>query len=341
MRKLNTFISSNFRPDIVGGTLDKAHQSRLILKKVKKEEKKIIVLNAVCFGPKTDKVLVNLEHAVTKKDKIEVLYYEDIHNRWSFTCTNNEQYIILQQSDSSEIYIKARTLYVRGCYIEPSDKNWSILGELFNFVDMWNGKLICPPSKQLNNESKLYQLNNSLRKCSKNSDKISIGKSHVLKGRESLENLDPNKEYIVKSLSGVRSIVVDCSEFKSWNSESLCNTPVLFQEKVRGSDVRSHIINQSIFTNKFGEKEKVDYRYDQAFNDMEYIEKLPDDMEEFICNVSEFEGNNLMGLDFIYSNGMYTVLEANPCPGWSAYHECNGIENNKFVKKLIETLKDD
>ena len=45
-----------------------------------------------------------------------------------------------------------------------------------------------------------------------------------------------------------------------------------------------------------------------------------------------------MGIDFIKSENGYVVLEANPSPGWSAYHECNGIEIDAFMKDLLEEL---
>jgi glutathione synthase/RimK-type ligase-like ATP-grasp enzyme len=55
--------------------------------------------------------------------------------------------------------------------------------------------------------------------------------------------------------------------------------------------------------------------------------------------VTKNEENTLMGIDFIKTEKGYVVLEANPSPGWSAYHECNGIENDSFIDDLLEELK--
>jgi len=45
-----------------------------------------------------------------------------------------------------------------------------------------------------------------------------------------------------------------------------------------------------------------------------------------------------MGIDLIQSGNLYVVLEANPSPGWSAYPESNGIENDSFMDDLLEEL---
>lgn len=339
MSLLGSFIGQKFRPVINGGCLDKCHKSRFNLDKDNLDTATQIKVNTIAFGPKQDKVLLNLEHALNEQDKILVLYYEDLHKRWTFVKNNSESYFVFRQNAMQQVRIDCNNLYIRGCQIESQDKYWVLLGEFFNFVDCWSGKVICAPHKQNHNESKLYQLNSSLKKACKTAKGISIGKSYVRKGLTSLKTLPKDKSLIVKSLSGVRSIVVDEQEFFTWNENNLCNLPVLFQEKVPGNDLRVHIVNKNVYAKICKDKSKTDYRYDKNFNNLLSAFNVEDEVKNFCRKVSEYEDNPLMGIDFIKNKDGYVVLEANPSPGWSAYHECNGIDLDDFMKDLLAELK--
>lgn len=338
MSQLKSFIDANHRPEIVGGRLDKTHKTKFLLDYSNSAYLDELVVNAIAFGPKQDKVLLNLEQAIRSEDQILVFYYEDLHNRWSFVQTPTESYFIFKKNDIEQYKIKANSLYIRGCQIDREDEYWVLVGEFYNFVDCWDGKIICAPKKQNNNESKLYQLNTSLKDASKDTN-ISIGKSYVIKGTNAFEYLSNDKSYIVKSLSGIRSIVVDDKEFKKWPQSSINNLPVLIQEKISGNDLRVHVVNSNVYGKLSLTKEVVDYRYDANFFALQDFHDFSDELKQFCIAVTEYEDNPLMGIDFIKSDTGYVVLEANPSPGWSAYHECNGIENNPFINDLLIELK--
>lgn len=338
MSQLNTFISASFRPAITGGFLDKSHTTKFFIENKNNLTRKKIHVNAVCFGPKSDRVLMNFEHAICEEDNILVFYYEDIHKRWTYQCHENEQYFIYKKNTSEELIVNAHTLYIRGCYIDPKDEFWTVLGYFYNFVELCGVKLVCSPNNQLTNESKLFQLNNSLLKSSKDNELISIGKSFVIKRVHHQKRLDKRKSYIVKSLSGIRSIVVDNQEFSQWETNNLNSLPVLFQEKIDGNDLRAHVVKNKIYAKISSTKDNVDYRYDDSFFKMSAYENIEPELEQFILQVTKHEQNRLMGIDFIKTGNKYTVLEANPSPGWSAYHECRGVEKEPFVADLIEEL---
>lgn len=338
MHKLESFISNNFRPEINGGRLDKNHQSKFMLDYSKTVNLETKNLNAIAFGPKKDKVLLNLEHALRDEDKILILYYEDLHKKWTFVKTNDETYFLYKQNHNLQYKIKPQSLYIRGCQIDVDDKYWMILGEFYNFVDCWEQKVICAPKNQNNNESKLYQLNTSLKKSRINKS-ISIGTSYVIKGHDFFNKMDKNKSYIVKSLSGIRSIVVDEKEFTKWNTENLNSLPILFQEKVIGNDLRVHLVNKQLYGKISLEKEAVDYRYDSNFSTLKDFNNFTNELKQFCLDVSKNEQNPLLGIDFIKTANNYVVLEANPSPGWSAYHQCNGINKDAFILDLLQELK--
>ncbi len=300
MHELETFISQKFRPDVLGGRLDKEHKATFHLDSENKEiSEPYLAVNAVCFGPKKDNVLINLEHVISKEDNILIFYYEDIHLRWSYISTNTENYFIYKKNELEQYKIKPNYLYIRGCYIDPDDKYWFLLGDFFNFVELWDRRVLCPPKKQMPNESKLYQLNNSLRKASQRLKSVSLGVSYVIKGTKHLNSLKQDKSYIVKSLSGVRSIVVDENHYKQWSINSINNVPVLFQEKVDGNDLRAHIINKQIFGKRSDSKENIDYRYDANFFKLSNVDNLDQELVDFCLSVAQEEDNQLLGIDFI------------------------------------------
>ncbi len=336
MPQLKSFISASFRPEIHGATLDKTHETRFLMKKKNVRE---MTIHAICFGPKKDRVLVNLEQSILSRDKTLVLYYEDIHKRWTYVKTQQKSYFVYQKNQEETLILYPSCLYIRGCYIPARTLMWKIIGHFYTFTNCWPGRVLCAPQSQCSNESKPHQLHHALRKAAKGKPAISIGTSYIVKGDKAYERHIKGKNCIVKSLSGIRSIVVDEAEFSAWHRASIQNLPVLFQKQVKGNDLRVHIIQKQIFAKRSSSKENIDYRYDKNFFQLEDIHTLPSTVKLFAYTTSQLEGNQLMGIDFIQSASKYVVLEANPSPGWSAYHESHGINGDPFIKALINTLK--
>lgn len=335
-----SFISQQFRPAVRGSTIDSDYEAPIKFTS-KEMPRQILNVNAICFGPRKDNVLISLEHLADEKDEILFLYYEDIFVRWSYICDSGDIYFTYQKDESNAYLVRAKTIYMRGCMVTPESKYWSILGELYNLMSLWKGKMLCNPGAQMSNESKLFQLNNSLLSAAKLQNKIKIGTSFVVKGQTQYQRLNQKKSYIVKSLSGVRSVVVDASEYKYWNADAIDHLPVLFQEKVDGSDVRLHILDDRLYGKLSEHKESIDYRYDSHFFDLKTMRHCDESISSFCQTVARLENNNLMGIDFIKSKNTYYVLEANPCPGWSAYHPYNGIDTDDFLKHILNVLTHD
>lgn len=110
----SSFITSQFRPDVRGSLIDSDYQTPLKLNLTSSPEipvaclnteqarddepqevresylkflgYKTIQVNSICFGPRKDNVLINLEHFIEESDQILVFYYEDIFIRWSYIC---------------------------------------------------------------------------------------------------------------------------------------------------------------------------------------------------------------------------------------------------------------
>lgn len=344
MSQHQAFITSQYRPEIIGAKLDKTHVTRFYYDPIDKHDRnnsnKLLEINALCFGPKKDIVILELEHAVTEKDKVLIVYYEDMHKRWSYIISNNQAVFIYRKNAAEQYYIKPKNLYIRGCSIEPESEYWSVMGNFLNFVELWPGNIICANRQQSQNESKLFQLSNSLTQARSKKHNLSIGHSYVIKGnRIANKFFTDNSSYIVKSLSAVRSQVVDSEVYDNWDVNNLNNLPTLFQQKISGQDLRVHIVDNNCYAKLSLQKATVDYRYgDDFFNLIDY-EDLPGEVISFCQQVSRLECNNLMGIDFLKADNSYVVLEANPCPGWASYYSDRGKVPSEFVNQIIELLK--
>jgi hypothetical protein len=99
----------------------------------------------------------------------------------------------------------------------------------------------------------------------------------------------------------------------------LANCPVLFQERIRGADVRAHLIGNRVEAELI-ESDGVDYRLSTSGPKYFKQTELP---SEVVCCCQRYAKENgltFLGFDFKVDNsGRYFVLEANPMPGYDAY----------------------
>jgi hypothetical protein len=342
MRQLESFITSKYRPEITGSKLDQSHKTRFYYSNEPHQScQDIMQVNAICIGPKQDYVLYELEHNIAENDNILIFYYEDMHKRWSFIVNNNEEFFIYRKNSHEQYFVKAKNLYVRGCYVDETSKYWTLIGNFLNLTDIWRGNVLCARKSQVYNESKLFQLCNSLKKSLNKTKQISIGRSYIIKSKNHEKFLDNNNKYIVKSLSAIRSQVVDGNDYKHWNLDAIKNLPVLFQERVDGKDMRVHIVDDVLYIKLSLAKNKVDYRYSDGFLKLVDVDTIPEGMQDFCEKVAAYENNRLMGIDFLQTNDGYIVLEANPSPGWASYYSYKGIMPGSFVLDILRILKSD
>jgi len=336
-----TFIKADHRPDLASSHIDNSHITELPLSNDASYEniRTDTSINTICFGPRNDKVLMNIEHLMKEDQRLLILYYEDMFKRWTFTCRSGDVNFIVRKSNRESAMLKPTCIYIRGAITKSNDVMSQQLAHFHQLLMLWPYKLICGPNVAYNNESKLFQLNSSLKKASHSLESISIGKSYVVKGVNQYLNLPKDKSFIVKSLSAVRSKVVDDRTYKNWSFKSLDHLPTLFQEKAEGLDIRVHILYGKTFAKMSTHKSNTDYRYQDKFElcDVEPSE----DLKTFCKLVAQDEHNEFMGLDFIKTEHGFQVLEANPCPGWSAYHPFNSASIDPFLVALKEVLTSD
>jgi hypothetical protein len=284
------------------------------------------VSGAVAFGPRSDFVLHLLEQQ--QEESIYLLAYEGLHRTWTLIYDGCR----LKIATKDQLIIPT-VIYVRGVVIEPSHPLWEDIAELLEIIDLWKGPVVGRPSSQQYNESKLYQLTQSLMPAAKNCPSLRFPKSWVCKGAFNPNNY---KNTIVKSLSGIRSMVVSQKVYTNWLNDTI-DVPVLFQEQVDGGDLRVHFLNDETWGIFVQAKSEVDYRYSAARSQMKEY-KINDDLAAFTKAVAQKENGVLIGFDFLVSESGVYPLEANPGPGWAWYHRVE-VCSRSFIQSFVQFLK--
>ncbi len=336
MNTLKTFITPDLRPPVRGARLKEES-----LKASSRASTKLGIINpALCIGPANDFVLKHLAAQLTPNDPIVFLSLDNILNQWNYSLVNGE----LRISIASQI-ITPRSVYLRGAMVESDDARFTAIGEFFDIISAWRGKLLCRPCDQQANESKLYQSQFSLRKAIDkfNLSHVKLPPTYLLKTKQNEAQTWSEflpKSAIVKSLSGIRSQVVDQSQFYALNPSGPSDLPSLFQEKILGRNIRIHCFNGEFWPVEIlGGENTADYRYASGGWTMRE-HPMPQELKDFCLEVQEIERCPLMGMDFILdSNGVYWCLEANPGPGW-AWYEKNTSFEVPLSRRILQYLMD-
>jgi len=125
---------------------------------------------------------------------------------------------------------------------------------------------------------------------------------------------------IYKSNSSHRSIVQAVEAEDHSRLGFLKECPVFFQERIRGANVRVHVIDNKCYCVKIRSQE-VDYRYDRSAEVVESVHAIPAELASMCVDVTRSLGLVFSGIDFVLSDadGEYYCLEVNPMPGYHGY----------------------
>lgn len=240
---------------------------------------------------------------------------------------------------------------ITGIYIRPANSSLSkkikgmtmaetkfILNEnfasLMNFIEYFPGRVVNRPGKSLSNGSKLYQ------QIEISGAGFYTPKTIVTNKAEKVFSFyeECNKEIIFKSISSVRSIVTKFTPRHFPDTNLLKNCPVLFQELIKGLEIRVHTVGKKVFATAI-ETDAIDYRYARKFNmPVKFSDiKLPFKIEKACVLLSEYFGLEVAGIDLKKtSDGKYYCFEVNPSPGFLTYERATLQPISKEVAILLK-----
>ncbi|MBN22826.1 MAG: hypothetical protein CL678_16185 [Bdellovibrionaceae bacterium] len=326
----NTFIPESHIPKVKGARILKNKENPRI--KTGKLKPLIII------GPSDDFVIKLIEELKTER-MIIILPIESICIKWNYQFSGKKITFLIENNK-----YQANSIYFRGAVISSDDPRFENFSNFLEVLNTCTDKVWCRPKKMMTNESKPLQMVFSLNKTTNSN--IKIPKTFIKKGNpEKIKKETINKNWIVKSISGVRSLVVDNKSYRHWDYSPVKNIPTLFQEKITGDDVRIHFLKDKAYGLCVRGKSSVDYRYASERGELKKM-SIESSLLDYCKNLSKIEKNSLIGIDFIETpEKKYYCLEANPGPGWAWYHKnekeqlLNSKEDfflKKFLKEIIE-----
>ena len=203
---------------------------------------------------------------------------------------------------------------------------WAELGELFP------GTVVNRVSAMGSNASKPYQL------------RLLAGLGFAVP--PSLVSNDPAEvlafeaeqgPLIYKSASGVRSIVQELDDEARSRLDRLRHCPTLFQKRLRGSNVRVHVVGQEVHATEI-DAEVVDYRYASRQGGDAHLRPttLEPRTRERCLRASQALGLPFVGLDLMLADdGLTYCFEANPSPGYSFFEDATGQDISGSLARLL------
>ncbi len=279
----------------------------------------------VTISSSEDKTMQEFSHYAQKLGgKILNLQYESLGVKWDFFRANGIDVFVVENS-----FVLPKRVYHRHSDCDPNSPQGHRIYLLKEFVDSFDD-VIGQTKENHSNWSKPYQIAATLvpatqAKSSVMRRNIFVPNTVICKGRLNLEW--EFRDWIVKSISGVRSIVVDGGVFEKWDASNLFSIPVMFQEKMAGPDVRIHYLDDKMWSVIVEKKNCVDYRYSCSSDDLKSFE--PDsEVLEFVADLAKKDNNRFIGVDFIKTNSAYVCLESNPGPGWNWFDRNNTTERS-------------
>jgi ATP-grasp domain-containing protein len=141
---------------------------------------------------------------------------------------------------------------------------------------------------------------------------------------------------IYKSNSGIRSIVEAADGLDSMRLRLLPTCPVLFQERIRGANIRVHVVRDRCYCLSI-RSSLVDYRYDDSGTIAERVIKLPQHVERLCIDATDRQGLAFSGIDLLHSDDddEFYALEVNPMPGYHSYDHAASFAISRGLCELL------
>ena len=208
---------------------------------------------------------------------------------------------------------------------------------LTDFADLCPGTVLNRSHSMATNNSKGYQ-SQLIRACGFDIPKTLIT-NNVQSATDFIESIwSEGKDVIFKSVSSVRSIVrtVDKSDIDRLNLIRVC--PVQFQERVEGTDIRVHVVGESVIATSINTT-GTDYRYaarEQGGGTELTETELPENIASRCIQLAAQIGLGFAGVDLRRTDdSRWVCFEVNPSPAFSYYESHTGQAISAAVAQCL------
>jgi hypothetical protein len=203
--------------------------------------------------------------------------------------------------------------------LHVATKTRSILHSLMNLFDVIPGRIVNRRRPMMSNNSKPYQSLLIKQAGLAIPDTLITNDAHFLKSYAF-----SNGPLIYKSISSIRSIVAPLDDKSVARAESLRHLPTQFQRKLKGFNVRVHVIGKRLATQIL--TSATDYRYavlEDASAEFKPYE-LNVELRRRCLRLARICQLSFAGIDLMICPGKVYCLEVNPSPAYSYYQKITG-----------------
>lgn len=242
------------------------------------------------------------------------------------TLDNGDIHLSLSERRFSGVY--ARLIYFPQKETAASTVRMQLLMDVVNSLKV--PTVVNTPFADQSNRAKMYHLS-LLRKCG-----FLVPRSLLTtRKKDALNFIESHSSVIYKGSSSEKTIVSLYSSDLACQLDLLENSPVLFQEYIKGVDIRTHLVGSQFFSEEIN-SEGIDYRFQKETNTFRMTEIPPSLKEKCMC-YQELSGLSFIGFDFKRTaTGQYYIMEANPMPGYDSYDRRLDL---KISEALIDLLR--
>jgi len=270
----------------------------------------------------------------------DVLDLASVRESTDLVITESPRELVVSIDDHVYTFTEYTAFYLRAYWFETGAVNKNrALSALLAAVSAWiehtDAVVANRPSAGNSNINKFFHGNLVA------SAGFSIPEAHIL-GDPALARtiVTGDSTWINKSCSSIktRAVAVDDLLYARLDRLSVC--PSLFQRRVRGPDVRIHVVGcEELYPEKIV-AHQIDYRYrDPTVPKAQFTHDLvvPADVEKACKEYCRRERLMFAGIDFKISeeDGKWWVLEANPMPGYEPYDR---RQDRRISRALLRML---
>ncbi|MBS1124641.1 MAG: RimK domain protein ATP-grasp [Deltaproteobacteria bacterium] len=267
----------------------------------------------------------------------EVLDLSTLREAHDLTITESAGELIVSIDDEIYHLSEYTAIYARCFWFElGSDSRnralQTLVGALIGFLEHTPAIVINRPSSGASNGNKLAHLGKLSEAGLLHPEAHVIGDPALAK-----TIVAPDGSWISKSVSGIRTRAVALDDALFARLDRLVVCPSLFQRRIRGADVRVHVVGGECIAERIV-AQQVDYRYSEPGIPRPDFSPcgVPPDVER-AC-IAYCDRNRMMfaGIDFkIADDGTWYCLEVNPMPGYEPYDRRLGRRISRALAKVL------
>jgi RimK-like ATP-grasp domain len=250
----------------------------------------------------------------------------DPFHGWQGTLTTPTNTINL--NTVSGVYVRLMDeRYLPGTDVEnPNPRSTRFHQLLLDWLNIAPGRVASRPAAMLSNISKTYQAG-LIRRAGFEVPQTIVTNSPEQALAFIAHCREGGDDVIYKSISGTRSIVQTFQDTDVKRLDKIRWCPTQFQRRVRGHDVRVHVVGDTLFATAI-ESAATDYRYAQRQmgTAAELSTTVLSQATARACQALSTALNlPFTGIDLrITPEGVPYCFEANPCPAYSYYQSHTG-----------------